>query len=225
MNVILRLAGLIALAALLLWQGAPTLAQEASPASGAESVATLEGMQEAIGRQYSADPEAPEASPASKHASAGVLFVTARIVAFDTSEHAATAYAGTIADAADQVDALGIADAQITAEDIAEVGDEAHAVSMTSTGSGGTGSIRLLFILDGERLYVLTAIAGSEEGATITDAIGQAMLEREPGNDAPRFDPDGTSTGGLWAIFPETDDPVLDGLVASADQQLASPGN
>jgi len=224
MRQILRITGLLAVVLMAMW-GGPTLAQEASPASETD-VATLEGMREAVGRQYAVDAGALQVSPVagsptSDAAPTDVYLVTARIVTFDSRDHAAAAYESLREDATGQAEALGVEDAQLTEETIDGMGDGAYAVTMVSTRDAATGYLRILFVLDGETLYILSSIAGSLEGAAITGSIAEAMLEREASDDPPSFHPDGTSTGGLWAIFPDAGDPALAGLMPLSDQQIA----
>jgi hypothetical protein len=47
----------------------------------------------------------------------------------------------------------------------------------------------------------------------VVDAIGA----RAPAEVTAVFDPGGTSTGGVWAQFPESGNPVLHGLLPSID--------
>ncbi|HVL22646.1 MAG TPA: hypothetical protein VM450_01090 [Thermomicrobiales bacterium] len=226
MNQVLRLTGLLVLVTLLAGWQSPALAQEASPAGGGE-VTILAGMREAIGRQYAVDVDAPSASPAvgtpESAAVPDIFFVTARIVAFDTDDHAATAYEQSIAGAMSEVEALGVTEAQVTADDIPGLGDQAHAVTMHSTRDGVDGYLRLLFVRDQGMLYIISVIASTEQGAGLAGKIATAMLAREASDEKATFNADGTSTGGLWAIFPAADDPALRGLIVLGDQQLAPP--
>jgi hypothetical protein len=229
MNQVLRLNGLLVLVALLAGWQSPALAQEASPAGGGE-VTTLEGLREAIGRQYAVEVDALPAStaagtPESAMAVPEIFFVTARIVAFDTGDHAATAFEQSIDGAMSEVEALGISEAQVTADDIPGMGDQAHAVTMHSTRDGVDGYLRLLFVREGSALYIISVIASTEEGTGIAGKLATVMLAREASDEEPTFNADGTSTGGLWAIFPDADDPVLAGLIVLGDQQLASPAD
>jgi len=214
----LRRTGALVLIALLALGLAPAAAQESTPAS----VATTAGMQQAVSRQYGADPNAPAASPASH---AGDPFVaTARVLTYDTEEHATAAYDASIAGAMEQVQSMGVdMDTQVEEADIDDLGDGAHGVTVHSTRDGISGYIRFLFVREEMTVFVVSAIAGSDEGAHITDRLAQAMLAREPGEGEPVFDATGGSKGGLWELFPPEGDPVLEGLVIIQDQQMSQP--
>jgi hypothetical protein len=236
MSHILRVTGMFAIITLLAWWGSPAVAQEgsstpspapapaASPASEVDAPA-LEGIQEAVGRQYAADLDIQQSSPTPVQASPGAAFlVTARIITFDTNEHAAAAYAASSADAAGQFEALGLADTpQATEEELAGLGDKANVLMLEPSRDDTTGFLRILFVLDQDTVYILSAIGDTAGSVTITDDIANDMLSREPGDDAPVFNADGTSTGGLWETFPDTGDPVLRGMVVFEDQQIVAP--
>jgi hypothetical protein len=96
---------------------------------------------------------------------------------------------------------------------------------LETTRDGTTGFLRILFVLDQDTVYILSAIADTAESANITDDIAKDMLSREPDDDAPVFNADGTSTGGLWETFPDTGDPVLRGMVVFEDQQIVAPAS
>jgi hypothetical protein len=230
----LRVTGVLAIFTLLTWWGSPAVAQEvspvpspaASPASEVEATA-LEGIQEAVGRQYAADLDIQQSSLTPVQASPGAAFlVTARIITFDTPEHAAAAFTASSDGAVGQFEALGLTDTpQVTEEEIDGLGDKANVVMLETTRDGTTGFLRILFVLDQDTVYILSAIADTAESANITDDIAKDMLSREPDDDAPVFNADGTSTGGLWETFPDTGDPVLRGMVVFEDQQIVAPAS
>jgi hypothetical protein len=57
----------------------------------------------------------------------------------------------------------------------------------------------------------------------VADDLAATMAAREPGDGAPQFNADGTSTGGLWDLFPPADDPALEHLMSFSDAALALP--
>jgi hypothetical protein len=223
-----RLAGalpptvLTSLLAFLLLAAIPAAvhAQEAStPTTG---TSTTEGLQEAISRQYGADPDAPVASPTADLAAAPFT-VTARVLTYDSADHATAAYDASIAGAIEQVQGMGVdMTSQVEEADLPDLGDTAHGLTLHSTRDGLSGYIRFVFVRQESTVFILTAIAGSDDGARITDRIAAAMLEREPGDDTAQFREDGTSTGGLWELLPPEGDTALEGLVIIQDQQLVS---
>src|SRR5690606_15678499 len=105
-------------------------------------------------------------------------------------------------------------------QEIEGLGDRAWATVLAAeTPEGETGHFRLVYVQDGARLYTLSAIAGSAEATTITDDLARDILDREPGDGEVRFNPDGSSTGGIWDLLPPPDADILDGLVAFADAE------
>ena len=213
-----RLPGALALITLLVLGAVPVAAQEATPQGDAATV----GLQMAISRQYGVDPDAPVASP---EAHAGAPFtMTARVLAYDTEEQAAAAYAALIADAVGQVESLGVNMAsQVAEEEIDDLGDGAHGLTLQSTRDSISGYIRFIFVREGSTVFVVSAIAGSDEGVRISDRMAATMLDREPGEDDADFDAGGGSSGDLWELFPPEGDPVLEGLVIIRDQLISQP--
>lgn len=226
-----RLPGTIALTALiaaLVWGVIPAAAQDAATPTASQAVATpaslnstTEGLQEAISRQYGADPNTPIASPMANLATP--FTVTARVLTYDSADNATAAYDAAIANAIEQVRGMGVdMQRQVEEEDITDRGDAAHGLTLRSTRDGLSGYIRFVFVRQDTTVFILAAIAGSDEGARISDRIAAAMLERAPGEGDAAFNADGTSSGGIWELLPPEGDPVLEGLVIIQDQQLAS---
>lgn len=189
-----------------------------TPAASPESPST-EGLQEAVSRQYAPDRDAGEMRRDE------LYFLTARVYRFDTANHAATAYDHMIASAAAHMvppEHEGVIDMQV--EEIDDLGDQAEVSWLQSNPQDGMqGFFRVIHVRDGELIYLLTAIAGEEESTLIVDDLAQDMTSREPGSNEADFSPDGTSTGGMWELFPDADAEIIKGLVPFSDDHYTAP--
>lgn len=179
----------------------------------------LPGLQEAVSRQYGPGPDTTNTQQE------GLFFLTARIYRFDTAEHAATAYDQMIANAAAQIAPPDQPESiDIHTESIDDLGDQAEVSWLQANPHEDVqGFFRVLHVQDGTLVYLLTAIAGDEESMLITDDLARDMASRKAGRDDASFNPDGTSTGGLWELFPAPNADIIDGLVPFADDHYTAP--
>ena len=212
-----------ALASLSLALITPALAQtpEASPASTPISV-TLVGLQEGVTRQYAADPTLVPADHPDEFA-----IVTVHLFRFDTPEHAGAAWESLRGTAVGQFqpapgdESVAV---DVNEEELDDLGDQAYVAWLSaSPEEGTTGHYRVLYVQDGAFLYLLTAMAGSEELTLHADDIARVIVEREPGESPANFNADGTSTGGLWNLFPDADNDIMQGLVPVQDREVTVP--
>jgi hypothetical protein len=203
--------------------GAPALAQtpEASPASTPAPV-TLSGLQEGVTRQYSPD---PTINPADNPDTFSII--TVHIFRFDTGQHAAATWQSLRESAVQQFQPAGDAgyeEIDVQEAEIEDLGDQAYAAWLSaSPQEGGTAHYRVLYVQDGEYLYLLTALGGNEDATLRTDELARVIVDREPGSDDVSFNADGTSTGGLWDLFPPADDDVLENLFPVQDREVTVP--
>jgi hypothetical protein len=190
----------------------PDASPQASPASD-----TLPGLTYVAARQYAPDPSSP-IDPESEEA----YIVTVRIYAFDSEAHANAGWESTVESTTIESQVPAESDkVQYEEQDIEGLGDRAWATTLAAeTPEGDTGYFRLIYVQEGAYLYTLNAIAGSADATTITDDIASVMVKGKPGEDAVQFNPDGTSTGGVWDLLPAADDEVLGQLIAFADAEL-----
>ena len=195
----------------------PAASPEASPAP-----VTLGGLMEGVSRQYTADPELVPAENPDEFS-----VITANIFRFDTAERAEAAWQSLRDNAAQQMQlpaAGGIGEIEIKEEELENLGDRAHVVWLSANPEENvTGYFRAVYVQDGDLLYLITAIGGNEEATLRADDLAHAIAEREAGTGPATFNPDGTSTGGLWDKFPDADSEVLDNLVSFEDEVVAVP--
>lgn len=188
-------------------------------------ISQLEGIESAVSRGYSVDFEALfSASPEAMESMEleGLYFVTVAAYGFDSDGNAEAAYDFMREEAATALETSGDGEEEIEVaeEEIDGLGDRAFAIDMRTESDDSIGYIRLLTVQDGDELLQVISVAGSEESATSVDAVMDVMLERESGDGEGTFNADGTSSGGLWDRFPESDDATLQGLMPFGDEQL-----
>lgn len=206
-----RLSLLIALLASLAI-AAPALAQ--TPAATPE---TLPGLQYVAARQYAPNPSQPIDAE-----DEGLYLLSVRIYQFDTEAHADNGWESTVESTTIR-DQLPEASETVQFEevDIDDLGDRAWATTLSAeTPEGSTGFFRLVYVQDGEMLYTLNAIAGSDEATMKADELAAYLVDAEPGDSEPMFSPDGTSTGAVWDLLPADGDEILGDLVAYSDAEL-----
>lgn len=210
-----RLFPLIALLLALLMT-APATAQTpgASPQATPE---TLAGLEYVAARQYAPDPTQPIDTQ-----SDAVYILTVRIYVFDSEEHADAGWESTVSSTAIQSDVPMDSDKVEYEEiEVEGIGDRAWATTLSAeTPEGDTGYFRLIYVQDGDMLYTINAIAGSAETTMVTDELATMMVDAEPGDGDVQFNEDGTSTGGVWDLFPAGDDALPGELQAFADAEL-----
>jgi hypothetical protein len=200
---------------------APALAQtpDASPESTPVQ-GELAGLQDAVVRQYTTDPTLiPSENPDE------FAVISVHLFHFDTADHAAAAWQSLRDNGLDQFQpAADAGEIEINEQELDDAGDQAYVVWLSAEiEEGNTGYYRALYVQDGELLYLLTAIAGNEQNTLVTEDIARVLIEREAGPGDVSFNPNGTSTGGLWDILPKEGDDVLQGLVPIEDREVAIP--
>jgi len=206
---------LAALAALLLAIPATAQTPDATPAGD-----ELAGLEYYAGRQYAPDP-----AVGIDRENPGVFQVSARVYLFDSQENADARWDSTIKSEIVESDIpTGSDNVEFEEAEVDDLGDRAFVTTLAATTpEGDTGYFRLLYVQEGTALYIVSAIAGSEEAIAIVDTIALEIVEREPGEGDGTFQEDGSSSGGVWDIFPATGDEVLDGLIAFADYEITEP--
>lgn len=114
--------------------------------------------------------------------------------------------------------------AEIKEVDIDQIGDKTKAFTGTMSEDGMSGTITLIVVQKGEFLYAAMGVAfGSDPVDAVTSFI-KDMTENKPGDGDGTFNADGTSTGGLWDVFPSADADYLKGLTPTSDEDLAESG-
>ncbi len=111
----------------------------------------------------------------------------------------------------------GTPTAEIQETDVKDIGDEAKGASTTIDEGGMSMSAYLLMVRSGDTLIFLAGNGTGNIQDTINN-IGKTMADRDAGDGDGTFNEDGTSTGGLWDVFPPADDENLNGLTNGGDE-------
>jgi hypothetical protein len=194
---------------------------DASPA-GTPVPVTLDGLQEGVTRQYASDPAVVPAEDPDNFS-----VITVHIFRFDTADHAAAAWQSLRGSAVGQFQPARGDDAgaiDVSERELDDIGDKAYVAWLSASPQEGlTGYYRVLYVQEREFLYLLTAIAGSEEDTLQTDDLARSIVDLEPGTVAANFNADGTSTGALWDLLPDADDEIVQDLVPVQDREVTVP--
>jgi hypothetical protein len=201
---------------------APVAAQD--DVSALDDPSQFEGIESAVSRSWSVDFETMMmASPEAEMDEGGIVFLSAEALQFDTDENASTAYNVFLTEGVSSLSTgmdMEDEEAEITEQEI-DLGDEGYQVDLVSTSDEGMGAFRVTFARDGNLVFVVFAITGDLESASLaTDLLDYMVNEGEPGDGEGTVNEDGTSEGGLWDVFPPADHPALEGLISGDDELL-----
>ena len=213
-----RRAMMIGMTATMVLPVATTFAQEES--SGSETgalLAQLPGLEAAWAKRYDT-PERYEhlpsqATPEPVTVSTEQLSIT--ILVFDGETNAALSFAvGLTSETAAMV--LGVEPEDLGAAQEVEMGDQA---SLFVTGEGRQAAA-LLAIQAGNLGYLITAWGPDDDVIRSVEAVGEFMVNAEPGVGEIVFTGPADSTGGVFDLFPPRDDPSLLGLIPMYEYDL-----
>ncbi len=184
------------------------------------------GIQSAVQRDYLRHNQQPDRTE--------VVAISIAAYRFDTLVNAYQALDLLIRD---QVTSFTMQDemkaSTVISETLDHPGDRALQMQIVGRSGAMYEAQQYVFVLDQTRVFAVTMVTrGTTEltpeivdnsQAVATD-LATTLVERgnPPMGDA-QFNQDGASTGGDWALMPETGDPLLLGLVASGDKQLLPP--
>lgn len=174
----------------------------------------VEGVEQAVVRTWSDVPQS--GTPAAEGPTLRLL--NGLVVQFDSEENAAAG----VEEFRDWMMAsmqVNLVDVELTLSDadVSDLGDNAAAVTATGTTGDNPLSISVVVVQQEDRvLAVGSSVMADEDLLPLVTGVASAMLEREPSGEAERDDV-GQFSGGLWEIFPEPGDEVLDGMTRQAD--------
>jgi hypothetical protein len=222
-----HLWSLLAVFALIAISGQATLAAQDDASDGMLSFEGLEGLQQVINRYYGPDMDAmmngmltPPAEgtevPSMDDVMANSSYVSTVVMKYDNDDHAENGFNAYFDASKQQIEA----DDSSTSEevDVDDLGDEAKAIKGTIDDGDTTTNFFSILVRDGEFNYVAIAIASSDAVEQQATDIMKALLDNEPGDGDGTFNADGTSSGGLWDLFPVNGDAELGTLVVSGDE-------
>jgi hypothetical protein len=205
---------------------APVSAQDAEEEF---DINQLEGLQRAVGRFYYGDYSAmfdTMSTPGATMSGDMLLGVSIGVFEFDNDDHAKDAVDKLVDEAkksfeSGEMEDMGtpVAAGEIKEEDVDDIGDDAKGLSVTVDDEGMQMTDYLLLVRDGNRLLFLAGNGTGDVTGQINN-IAKGMADRDPGDGDGTFNEDGTSTGGLWDIFPASDDEAIKGLTNGGDEVI-----
>jgi hypothetical protein len=176
---------------------------------------TLEGVDRAVMRTWG---DVPEGTPVPGQVPT-LRFVTGLVAQFDGPTHAAAGVEpvrdwmlGSL-----QVNLVGI---QVTPTEVevTDLGDSASAITATGNVGQTPVSIAVIVVQEGDLVMAVGgSVTADQDLLPLARSIVEVMLEREPGDGEETSDNVGRFSGGLWEIFPPSDDAVLDGMRGQGD--------
>ena len=185
-------------------------------------------MQVAVNRSASLDVSAFEMEPASspegnEPAFRDVFNLTGFVFEFDTSDNAATGYVAFLENGVEPlVTMLGFENSVLTEGGVEALGNRAYAYSIFNETASTEGYFRHVVVQQDACLFLTIIITETEETSLDADALLATFAEEsgEGHSGLGEHHAEGGSTGGLWAFFPDTDDPLYAGLVTDGDEVL-----
>jgi hypothetical protein len=194
--------------------------------SAFDDLTQLEGLEEAVSRDYSFDYETllANASPEdfeNFEYPEGVQYVSAIILKFDNEDHAKAA----LDLAAEELPNATGGEVELTEIEVDGFNDDTLALgSVTEDEELGTNSTTAIITQEDEYLYLTVGVA-TGEGQDVTGTVSEVakkVIDGDTGGDV-TFNEDGTSEGGLWDKFPDADDELVEGLIATDSQIFPEP--
>lgn len=201
------------------------------------SLADLDGIQYGVGRYYYYDysamydamstpgAEMPELPP--------LLGLSAGVLKFDGDDNAGDSFdrlyeelvnSSNASLAEDDGSGTPVTPITVTENDVDGVGDEAKSiVATTDEDDGSTTYSYAVVAREGDTIFLLIA-NGSTDPSEAVNNITKGMMDRDAGDGEGTFNEDGSSTGGLWDLFPADDDEALGGLLNGGDEILFPVG-
>ncbi len=175
---------------------------------------TLAGVDQAVMRTWG---DVPEGTPAPGEAPA-FRFVTGLVAQFDGPTNAAAAVEP-IRDWMLASLQVNLVDVELIVEDVElpDVGDSASAVTASGTAADLPLTISVIVVQQGDRVLATGgSVMAEQDLLPLLAGVLDVMLDRQPGGDEQQ-DNLGRFSGGLWDIFPEAEDTVLDEMRRQGD--------
>ena len=209
-------------------------------------LAAYSGVKQAVVRTYMADFDAiranatAAASPASTPVAAtpseatpgddeiapefndlGMMLMLGTVIEFDNSTSAESAFPGLAQEIKKNAQTeIGSADSKFEPATVDGVGQESQAFSLTVAADSFGSEGFLVVARQDNVIFSVYGMALHGEAKAATTAFATKLVSGAIGSDASRIEMDGTSTGGIWDVFPPKGDASLGGLVPLADGQI-----
>lgn len=176
----------------------PAAAQEDAPLQ----IEDLEGIQQAVARQFTLDPSALAEAATPGATPDGLVGVITMAMSFETEEDAARA----VSMLGDDLVRTDLAGEGGTVEEVQLDIDSDHLAYLISANADGMSTTILAAIAQDDAAIniVMVATLGADPEPVATRTLTD-MAEAEAGDGEGTFNPDGTSTGGLWDKLPNAE--------------------
>ncbi|MGC4189828.1 MAG: hypothetical protein QM589_01160 [Thermomicrobiales bacterium] len=148
----------------------------------------------------------------------GLFMIGGFVVQFDNSDHASSSL-DKITD--EMTQGSDDEDFTFSEKDIDKIGDKSKAYTGSYSDEGIDGTAVAIIAQKGEYVYAVVAISFGSDPTDDATSFVKDMTDKKPGDGDGTFNADGTSTGGLWDVFPASDADYLKGLAPMADVDLA----
>lgn len=222
-----RIAGLF-LALLLGLSIVPAFAQDSEDdlsEDPLEDLSQFEGIEYGVSRSWSIDFSAMmEMTPASDDedpfaSMTGIFLIGGVVLEFEDDDNAESAFDLFDEHGEESLSADLEEGATLEKDEVDALGDQALAFVAISEDEEFGGTYRYLIIRDGEYLLVSIVAGTTEEDMAVADEFAEAMLDNLDGQSGVgEFSEDGTSSDGLWDVFPSGDEDMFEGLVPVGDE-------
>jgi hypothetical protein len=208
---------------------APLSAAAQGTAESSFEFSELEGFQQGVSRTYLGDISAlttaltasPEAGSSPDLSGIGLLSLVGLVAQFDNGDNAEGGFDKVVTMLTSQAeegdDSVKLEDAKID-----DIGDKSVGYTATISQDGLSLAITMI-VVQKDNLIVAGIGAGIDTTSTdMVKAFVEKILDGKAEDGEGTFNADGTSTGGLWNVFPASDDDILKGLTVSSDEALKS---
>lgn len=162
-----------------------------------------EGLEQWYTRTFSADifgmidPASPEAMPS------GWFLLNTNVLKFESEEAASAGVEQLLSELEADVQESGDIEMQDVELDL----DLEYTAKKASQEEDGVTSVVIEAVAqDGEYVYAVIGITLGPDPDALTEYAMQAMQDAEASDETETFNADGTSEGGLWALFPSSED-------------------
>jgi hypothetical protein len=204
-----------------------------------DDLSQFEGIEFAVSRSWTIDfmammeitPEDDAADPFADME--GVWFVTAIVAEFDSDDNADAMY-DYFAELEDEelLADLDDPEAEINRDELDDIGDQAQAFTIVTSGEDFGGNIRYSFAQKDNYVFFAFAVSTNEDSEAVSDDLLAAMADEDDHSGLGDYDPEATEelddpeptmmvhSDGLWEFFPDNDDELFDSLVHGGDEVL-----
>jgi len=202
-------------------------AQDLPTDSATPDFSELDGIQDAVARNYEGDISALYSTDLSSGAtpdfsSVGTFSIISLIIRFEDDDKASDAFDQVNETITQQVSGESETFGDLEEVDVDDFGDNTSAQAGSFDAAGVTTSVFFLTTQEDEFVYYTAVVSFADADSARSTAVDftNTVKDRDAGDGEVELHEDGTSSGGLFNKFPDASDEVLTGVTPSADVQL-----